>query len=357
MVYAKTLIRNFPDPVFRILVLIPFLLPGCQKHAKIQPFSQDPYNIVWTEQSKDAAESMPLVGGDIGCNVWVEDGDVLLYVQRSGSLSENGEYLKLGRIRLKMDPNPFTGGASFRQELKLRDGYIEITSKVRESERQSDTWIKLWVETDRPIVHIDVEADTDIEVEAFYESWRTEDKELLDVPHGSRERFTCFNLEGYPGKVIRQGDTVAHTPQGVLFYHRNPDEKLVPDVMIRQQGLEAYADEIYDDIKHRTFGGVLQGTGFVEDGVEDGTYHLTPYRAWKLKSRQASPRHTSWARHTVTWDLTKKNVISASRPLKRSFKQASHWRGSFSADSAIFKRPLTGASSQNSANRARWSPS
>jgi len=41
---------------------------------------------------------MPLVGGDIGCNVWVENGDILLYLQRSGSLDENSEYLKMGRF-------------------------------------------------------------------------------------------------------------------------------------------------------------------------------------------------------------------------------------------------------------------
>ena len=57
------------------------------------------YNIVWNSQSENASESMPLVGGDIGCNVWVENGDVLLYVQRSGSLNENGEYyLQTGSV-------------------------------------------------------------------------------------------------------------------------------------------------------------------------------------------------------------------------------------------------------------------
>ena len=38
----------------------------------------DRYNVVWDTQSKDASESMPMGGGDIGCNVWVEEGDILL---------------------------------------------------------------------------------------------------------------------------------------------------------------------------------------------------------------------------------------------------------------------------------------
>ena len=103
---------------------------GFSGFSEIKPADEfswlDKYNIVWKIQSKDASESMPLGGGDIGCNVWVENGELLFYFQRSGSLSENGEYLKLGRIRIKLSPNPFENSSSFRQELILKDGYIEI---------------------------------------------------------------------------------------------------------------------------------------------------------------------------------------------------------------------------------------
>ena len=80
------------------------------------------YNITWNKPSQNASESMPLVGGDIGCNVWVENGSLMLYVQRSGCLSENGEFLKMGRIRIDMVPNPFSSQGNFRQELILEDG-------------------------------------------------------------------------------------------------------------------------------------------------------------------------------------------------------------------------------------------
>jgi hypothetical protein len=274
-----------------LLFLISFVASGCQRQAEFQSSPLDSYNILWTEQSKDASESMPLAGGDIGCNVWVEKGDILLYVQRSGSLSENGEYLKMGRFRLRLNPNPFTRDASFRQELKLKDGYIEISSIGHGKKKGPETRIKLWVEINRPIIHIDIDADTEIEVEAAYESWRTEDKELLDVPDGSRERFTCFNLEGYPGKVIRVKDDIEFSHGGVLFYHRNPREKLVPDMLIKQQGLEAYAHEIYDDIIDRTFGGLLLGQGYVEAGNGEGLYQITPYKSWKIKSETPGKKH------------------------------------------------------------------
>lgn len=78
------------------IVLIFLLFAACSRREQKSPF--DSYNIVWNEQSQNSGESMPLVGGDMGCNVWVENGDLFLYVQRSGSLNENGEYQKLGRF-------------------------------------------------------------------------------------------------------------------------------------------------------------------------------------------------------------------------------------------------------------------
>src|SRR5690606_38855064 len=68
----------------------------------------DTYNVVWISQSKNAAESMPLGGGDIGCNVWVENDELLLYFSKSGAFDENNAFLKSGRLRIKLAPNPFS---------------------------------------------------------------------------------------------------------------------------------------------------------------------------------------------------------------------------------------------------------
>ncbi len=271
-----------------MVILLSFFALNCNQ--KIAKPSFEDYNILWDSQSANASESMPLVGGDIGCNVWVENGEILLYMQRSGSLSENGEYLKLGRIRLQLSPNPFESKSSFRQELLLNDGYIEIESKRGNSEEIQKTLIKFWIEIDEPIIHIDIDARSEIDVNVGYESWRTEDKVLLDVPV-SRERFTCFNLEGYPGTVIRVKDEITHIAEGILFYHRNPKEKLIPEILIKQQNLEASADEIFDDIKDRTFGGLLMGEGFVASGMDEGKYQITPYKSWKIKSDQPRKKH------------------------------------------------------------------
>jgi hypothetical protein len=248
------------------------------------------YNIAWSSQSRNSSESMPLGGGDIGCNVWVENGDLLFYFQRSGSLSENGEYLKLGRVRIKLSPNPFQNSSSFRQELILKDGYIEIEAGSSKEKSPLNAKIKVWVEINRPVIHVDINADKPVGVTAAYESWRTEDKELRPNEFGN-ERFGCFSLEGYPGKVIKFKDNIDFNGNGILFYHRNPKDKLEPEVLIKQQGLEGSKDLITDDIKNRTFGGLLFGKDFIPAGTDSGKYIITPYKSWLIKSKKPLREH------------------------------------------------------------------
>ena len=45
---------------------------------------------------------MPCGGGDIGLNVWVENGDILFYIAKSDAFDENNTLLKLGRVRIHL---------------------------------------------------------------------------------------------------------------------------------------------------------------------------------------------------------------------------------------------------------------
>ncbi len=105
-----------------VLAIVALFSQACKTNKTLPPF-KDSYNIVWTSPSRDASGSMPCGGGDIGLNVWVENGDVLFYMQRSGCLAEQNEYLKLGRVRLSWIPIPLPNRQlGFRQELKLQGG-------------------------------------------------------------------------------------------------------------------------------------------------------------------------------------------------------------------------------------------
>ena len=104
--------------------------------------------LIWRTPSTDSSASMPCGGGDIGMNVWVEDGDVLFYISRSGTFDEHNCLLKQGRIRLRLSPNPFLNVENFRQELKLEDGYVEIAA--------GKTVIQLWADVYHPVIHLEI---------------------------------------------------------------------------------------------------------------------------------------------------------------------------------------------------------
>ena len=172
-------------------------------------------------------------------------------------------------------------------------------------------------------------------------------KNLLDVPDGSRERFTCFNLEGYPGKVIRIKDEISFSDRGILFYHRNPKEKLIPEILIKQQGLEASAAEIFDDIKDRTFGGLLLGKGFVQAGRGEGVYQVTPYKSWKIKSDTPKKKHhiaivTHIGQEETIEGWKNKLLVAAEESVqntKKSFESSVSWWNQFWERSHIFIFP------------------
>ncbi|RYD72996.1 MAG: hypothetical protein EOP55_17855, partial [Sphingobacteriales bacterium] len=69
----------------------PFLLLLVSLWFTSNAFSQEKElsNVIWTSQSHNSSESMPVGGGDIGLNLWVEKGEVYLYLSRSGTFDEN----------------------------------------------------------------------------------------------------------------------------------------------------------------------------------------------------------------------------------------------------------------------------
>lgn len=306
------------------------------------PFG-DSYHPIWNSPSRDASESMPLGGGDIGCNLWVESGDLMLYMQRSGCFSENGEYLKLGRLRISFSPNPFENYADFRQELVLEDGYITLVAKGKNKENNLKIHINAWVDIFTHSIHFDIRSDKKTEIKVAYESWRTEDRLLANENRG---RFGCFGLEGYPGEVIKKKDCIEHTNKGLLFYHRNEKETLSPNVMIEQQKLERYKDQIVNNISQLTFGAYLTGENLVAAESGQGVYCGTPYKSWSLKSIKPTDMHrisvVTHIRQTETLNEWKRELDSLREKVitsKGNFKRNTEWWNAFWKRSWIITDP------------------
>jgi len=248
----------------------------------------DQYNVVWTTPSKHAGESMPCSGGDVGVNVWVENGELLLYTGRAGCRDENGALLKPGRCRVKLTPNPF-GNGSFRQELKLREGYVLITAKQPDGKSVA---IKIWVEVSRPIVHLDIESDNPVAVEATYESWRTETIELSGAGNKHNRRAMCMiNYDAYPGKVFLYKDEIRPQKNLVRFHHRVNNEKDCFNFQVKQQELEAVRHKMVNPLENLVWGGALVGDNFALAGETKGKYAQCPFRGWKYVSKTPARSH------------------------------------------------------------------
>lgn len=248
--------------------------------AQSDPVSQ--YNVAWTSQSKNSSESMPCGGGDIGLNVWVENGDLLFYVAKSGTFDHNNTVLKLGRVRLKLSPNPFEAGSTFKQELVLKAGYVQIHGAKSGLSAQ----IRVWVDVFRPVIHVDVSSNKAINAEAAFESWRHVDH----VTKGKENNANSYKFAPQ-GEIKTLKDSVRFADNDVIFYHRNGPERSAFDVTVQQQGLDSLKNQLFNPLKNLTFGGSLSGSGMKPAGTYQGKYLDTDFLGWKLASTSASRNH------------------------------------------------------------------
>lgn len=298
--------------------------------AQAQQLPLSAENLVWTNQSKDAAGSMPCGAGDIGLNVWVEKGELLFYMARSGTFDENNTLLKLGRVRLKLSPNPFDEDATFKQELILKDGYVKITGK----KGTLTTEVKVWVDVFKPLVHLDIKSSHKTIAEAGYESWRFADR----ITKGKENNQNSYKWAPQ-GEVKTFKDSIAFNHKALLFFHQNK-AKSVFDVTVRQQGLDSIKDQLFNPLKNLVFGGTMWGTGMVPAGTYTGTYAGTAFRGWKLKNEKGSTRislnlalHTAQTadiNHWVAGLQQTKNRMAAAKDASLSIKWwNAYWERSF----------------------------
>ena len=283
---------RYSNKHFTLLVLF-LILWGIQSMA--QGISD--YNIIWNTQSKNSSESMPCGGGDVGMNIWVENGDILFYFSRSGTFDENNTLLKLGRIRLRLTPNPFEG-EYFRQELKLEDGYINIQGKG--NNLSSD--IRIWVDVFNPVINIDISNNKNLKTEVFYENWRYQDR-LLRKNESNQNSYKW----AAPKDLVTKKDEILFDKNTIVFYHRNSGETVF-DATVKQQGLDAVKSEILNPLMNLTFGGLIEAKDFKASEISTGIYTDTDYKAWKLESNKPIKNaqikiklHTSQTENITDW--------------------------------------------------------
>ena len=248
-------------------------------------------NVTWTSPSLDEQGSMPTGNGDIGLNAWVEaDGDLLFYIGKTDAWSDDAHssahtvgpkgLVKLGRTRLHLTPNPFVRGAPFRQVLSLHEAMIEIEAGAPESA----TTVRLWVDANRPVIHVETSSRTAHRVQASLELWRDGDR----VIEGQADR--------------------------VVWFHRDRSDAIPP-------------------LKNRTFGAVMRGDGLVSAG--SGALRSTEARTqWAVSVYPLTAQTPSAAAWVAAVDELAERVDRTSLDAARAAHAA--WWHEFWARSWIF---------------------
>jgi len=274
-----------------------------------------PIPLTWNTPSKDSSGSMPLGNGDIGLNVWVEeDGDLLFYLSKTDAWDENARLLKLGRVRVSLSPNPFAADTQFRQDLALATGCIRIQSSIDNLQ----STISIWVDANRPVVRVEIDAEQPVEVKVSLELWRTaeRDRESAEAHCGAGFRTLQERERVYPDTVVTT------TEDAVVWCHRNRTSCWA--ATLEHQDMAAWITQGHDPLIHRTFGALLRGEGLVKDGdcglrtvaprtrLVLGIHPLTAQtatldewtRAVQVQAAQsdATPVVTAFVDHTAWWN-------------------------------------------------------
>ena len=293
------------------------------------------YDVVWTTQSENSSASMPLAGGNIGCNIWVENNELVFYFSSPGARDENGSLLKFGRMRIAFEPNIFEN-ARFEQKLKLNDGSVYVTTR---SGKLGKTKIKLWAEIKSPVVHTEIESDTKLIVSATYENWRT-DKLLLPMDkEWSIYNPRCIswsNCPWYQGDVYIFPDKFEASDESIVFYHRMINDQSYLPKILEQQKLTEIKNQLWDPVTNLTFGGILIGDNLKFSKTTSGFYAQTNYKGWQYKTQKPSKStklklftHISQTRTIEEWKDQLSDLIKNQGDDNRLWQENLTWWNQF----------------------------
>ena len=213
-------------------------------------------NVLFDTPSQNASGAVPLGNGEVGASVWIEPtGDLVMYLCRPDSFSEVCRLLKVGALRIHLDPSPLSAGAPFRQELKLRQGRLEVDL--------GGTHLEVFADADRPVLRVLMRSQTPVSVTITDIGWRREPKTLTGT-----EAASCRTMRDLPASIavtesadVLLGEALA--PAALAWYHHNATS-VVPFVLAHQS-----CDDIpgvRDPLFHRTFGAWIEGKGLKRSG-------------------------------------------------------------------------------------------
>ncbi|MEM1085213.1 MAG: DUF5703 domain-containing protein [Verrucomicrobiota bacterium] len=340
------LLRNGIARLLAILLMIPSLVGAADYAAMVEdirdqqpafdPVLSETYTVEWTTQSSDASQSMPVGGGDIGLNVWVEDNSLLFYISKSDTIDENNVFGKLGRVKVSLDPCPFAESTSFSQKLLLKEGHCEIKAVGKDG---NEVEIKVWVDVFKSVIHVEVDSEKPLTAVAEYHTWRFEDMQLPFFRHfsESNDYGSLSKNPEFAKPYTLYADVTELKDDRVVFFHKNNNEDLTMHKAIDEVGLRDDIDleTWHDPATDFTFGGVLWGKGMVGKGdFAEGRYMDRDYLAYSLVSKEPATSqaihvalHTGQYETAAGWEAALKETGKRVSSKEDRAKTVAWWQG------------------------------
>jgi autotransporter-associated beta strand protein len=213
------------------------------------------YNVIWTSPSTTGSSgSMPLGNGDIALNAWVESGgDLVFYISKSDAFDDSARLCKVGRVRVRFTPTPFTNGAPFLQTLDIQRGEMRVTA----GPTNAPVSVKLWVDANQPVIHVETANSGPARVDAQLEIVRPAFHDFTSHLH-----FSDINKNRSGGWLYAYPDTVASGPASTMVWYHHNTNSLWHDAMSLQLIPNPEALGFVDPYLNRVFGGWVEGSGF-----------------------------------------------------------------------------------------------
>lgn len=251
-------------------------------------------DVTWNSLGTNENDSMPVGNGDLALNVWTEqNGDIVLLVAKSDAWSENGQLLKLGRVRVKLTPNPFAAPAPMTQTLRLEAGEVQIQG--------GKSVVRIWVDASRLVVHLEGRTEQPVELEAKSEVWRAKSYRL-GPKAVSQDGFFEW---GDPDGLNFGADTVFPVQDARISWCHFNSNSIYP-MVFQHEHLESLLPKYPDPLLHRCFGITMKGPGLVSS--DDLTLKTT--RASK-SLRLDLYALTEQTDSPESWQADSSNVVAA----------------------------------------------
>ncbi|MDR1103230.1 MAG: DUF5703 domain-containing protein, partial [Tannerella sp.] len=238
-----------------LFAIVLALCVSCGTQQETFPVAK--HNVIWDSPGVNSRGSMPVGNGDIGANVWVNPaGELYLLISKTDAWNENGQLLKIGRIKLNCRPALPVG--HFRQELDLETGTVRITGKQDDGRTLS---LSVWIDANHPVIHVEGESSEPVQAGVLYDGWRSS-------PHVLKggETSAAYGVTGGSSPVVTDADTLFTRENGLLWCHHNT--RSIWRETLEVQALQDYPDADRDPLLHRTFGALVYGDGFVNSSPE-----------------------------------------------------------------------------------------